>query len=436
MREETAPPDGLRADLRTAKEAGYLLEIAEAVDPNLDMARMILRHDGRPILYRQVTHFPGWQVAAGLASDRRYFARALGISPEEVLPRLASAMEQPGKPPITEQAPCQEVIEDHVDLTRLPILRHFSFDGGPYITAAILVYNDPEFGPNASFHRLLRLDERRLAARVVERRGLDQAWRKSGGDLPIAICIGNSLTTLLAASMSPAAGVNELSIAHALKPTPLTHAKSVPLLIPAECELVLEGRLTHTLVAEGPFVDLTETMDFVRQGPVIEIDGITHRREPIFQALLPGKLEHKLLMGMPKEPGIYAAVNKACRCLNVAVTPGGTSWLHAVVQIDKQAEGDGPAAIEAAFKAHPSLKHAVIVDADIDPYDSAEVEWAIATRFQADRDLIVLSDQAGSSLDPSGRQEPGKKARTAKMGLDATIPWGAKREKFEKVRFE
>jgi UbiD family decarboxylase len=230
-------------------------------------------------------------------------------------------------------------------------------------------------------------------------------------------------------------GVNELAIANALAPLDVVRCKTVPLHVPAECELVLEGRLTHATAPEGPFIDLTETVDFVRSGPVIKIDCVTHRRNPIYQALLPGKLGHKLLMGMPKEPTIYAAVNGVCRCTNVAITPGGASWLHAVVQIEKCGPEDGRAAIEAAFRGHGSLKHVVVVDADVDPYDPAEVEWAIATRFQADRDLVVLADQPGSSLDPSGYHEPGQKARTAKMGLDATIPWGAEPAAFEKVGY-
>jgi anhydromevalonate phosphate decarboxylase len=251
----------------------------------------------------------------------------------------------------------------------------------------------------------------------------------------VAICIGNSLPVLLAASMSPPMGVDELAIANALAPTPVVPCRSVPLHVPAESELVLEGRLTHATAPEGPFVDLTETMDFVRSGPIVEIDCITHRHNPIYQALLPGKLEHKLLMGMPKEPTILAAVSQVCRCTNVAITPGGTSWLHAVVQIEKRGPDEGRAAIQAAFRGHGSLKHVVVVDADINPYDPAEVEWAIATRFQADRDLVVLTDQPGSSLDPSGTHRPGEKSLTAKMGLDATIPWGAERSAFEKMQF-
>jgi len=197
----------------------------------------------------------------------------------------------------------------------------------------------------------------------------------------------------------------------------------VDLEVPAECEVVLEGRITPRLGDEGPFIDLTETWDIIRRQPVVEIDCITHRQSPIYHALLPGGLEHKLLMGLPREPTIFQAVAEVADCRAVSVTPGGMSWLHAVVQIEKRTEEDGRRAIEAAFRGHGSLKHVVVVDVDVDPFDAAAVEWAVATRFQADRDLMIFPDRPSSSLDPSAKMVPGQKARSAKMGLDATIPW-------------
>ena len=260
-------------------------------------------------------------------------------------------------------------------------------------------------------------------ARLVERRGTETAWRNSGpAGLPVAICIGLPPHVLLAASMAPPPGVDEMSIAQALAPTPMVLCAN-GIRVPAEAEVVLEGRITHELVPEGPFVDLTGTYDFTRRQPVIEIDRVTHRRDAVYQALLPGKLEHRLLMGMPREPTIYAEVNKVARCLNVNVTPGGASWLHAVVQIAKRSPDDGAKAIEAAFRGHGSLKHVWVVDEDIDIFDPNDVEWAVATRFQADRGLVVLTEQPSSSLDPSAHHVPGQKSRTAKMGLDATVWW-------------
>ncbi len=412
----------LRDFLSRIESADHLLTITRPVDPHLEMARVIGALDGRPLLF---THVKGsaYRVAAGFCAGRPYFALALGCQPRELLFRLAEALINRQPPPLADIAPCQEVIEPEADLTSLPFLTHWPDDAGPYATAAVAFIEDPDTGPNVSFHRLLRLDERRLAARLVEGRGTHTALGKMQDDLPVAICIGLPPHVLLAAAMSPSPDVDELTIAQALAPTPVVQCRTVPLRVPAAAEFVLEGRITHRTVAEGPFVDLTETYDIVRQQPVIEIDCITHRREAIYQALLPGGLEHKLLMGLPREPTIYAAVNEVCDCRNVHITPGGTSWLHAVVQIQKRHPNDGRRAAEAAFRGHNSLKHVVVVDSDVDLFDTQQVEWAIATRFQAARDLVVFEDQPSSSLDPSAEQAPGRKARTSKMALDATITW-------------
>jgi UbiD family decarboxylase len=141
-------------------------------------------------------------------------------------------------------------------------------------------------------------------------------------------------------------------------------------------------------------------------------------------------------MGMPMEPAIFSSVNEVCDCKDVYITPGGCSWLHAVIKIKKQHTTDGKKAIEAAFKGHRSLKHCVIIDHDIDIYDSNDVEWSIATRFQADKDAVVLPNMRGSSLDPSGDLTEGKKARTCKVGLDATIPDKTTGKGFKKVDYK
>ncbi|MBU0704173.1 MAG: UbiD family decarboxylase [Chloroflexi bacterium] len=419
-----------------ASETGNLIEIKQAVDPHLEMARVMHALDDRPVLFRVLAGFPGWQVVAGVCARQEHFAAALGCTVPDLVHRMAAALANPTPPPVLDSGPCQEIAQERVDLTRLPILRYHPDDGGRYVTSGVAVIKDPDLGRNISFHRLMLLDERRFAARLVEGRGTHTAWTKTGGDLPVAIAIGCPIQVLLAAAMSPPQGVDELSIAHALAPAPLVRCQTVDLQVPAGAELVLEGRITHTLVDEGSFPDLTGTMDVVRHQPVVEIDRVTHRRKPVFHALLPAGLEHQTLMGMPREPTIFAAVNQVCCCTGVHITPGGASWLHAVVQIEKQHEGDGRRAIGAAFQGHHSLKHVVVVDADVDIYNSADVEWAIATRFQADLGLVILTDQPSSSLDPSATQSPGQKARTAKMGLDATVPLGAMRQGYARAQYE
>jgi 2,5-furandicarboxylate decarboxylase 1 len=436
----------LRDFLDWARREGVLMQIEGPVDPQLEMARVIHALEGRPLLFSSPQR-PGWRVATGICACREHFAWALGTDAVGIVPRLMEALSMPLVPPLQTEAPCQQVVNRDPDLDALPILRHLVEDGGPYVTAGVSVVRDPDYGRNVSFHRLMQIGPRRLTARIVEGRGTDTAWRKelaAGRELEIAICLGAPIHVLLAAAMSPAKGVDEMAIAHALVPTPLTRCVTVDLEVPAGCEAVLEGRITGQLADEGPFIDLTETWDVVRQQPVIEIDCITHRQAPIYHALLPGGLEHKLLMGLPREPTIFQAVAEVAHCQAVSITPGGMSWLHAVVQIAKKGADDGRRAIEAAFRGHSSLKHIVVVDEDVDPFDPAAVEWAIATRFQADRDLIIFADQPSSSLDPSAKLVPGQKARSAKMGLDATIPWTdyrghlltqADRDDFRKVRY-
>lgn len=406
------------------KDEGQLVTVEKEVDCHFEMAGVIHALGDQAVLFSRVkgSETP---VLANLCARREYLALALGLPANRLLFVLADALAHPVNPPVVGRAPCQQVVEPEVDLNCLPILTHAERDGGPYVTSGALIVQDPDYGVNMAVHRLMQLDRSRFAARLVEGRGTHTAWTKVQADLPVAICIGSPLQVLMAAAMSPEKGVNELQIAHALVPTPLVRCRTNELFVPAEAEWVLEGRLTHEMTAEGPFIDLTETYDLVRMQPIIEIDCITHRREAYYHALLPGLAEHKLLMGMPREPTIYAAVNQVCRCIGVCLTLGGMSWLHAVVQIDKQRPDDGAKAIVAAFEGHPSLKHVVVVDADVNPFDQREVEWAIATRFQAERNLLIFTDQPSSSLDPSARHIPGKKTRTSKMGLDATIPWTA-----------
>jgi 2,5-furandicarboxylate decarboxylase 1 len=432
-----------RRFLQALESTRGLLTIARQVDPNLEMAALIHALGERPVLFERVTG-SDYPVVAGLCSRRDLVATGLGMAQEHLLSALGQALHHPIAPPMATAAPCQEVVEEEVNLYRLPILTHLGADGGAYVSAGVAVVKDPEFGRNLSFHRLLRLDDRHFAIRLVEGRGTHAAWQKAGGELEIAICIGNAPAVLLAAATSPAPGVDELAVANALDPTPLAKCRTVDLEVPAEAEIVLEGRITRECVGEGPFLDLTETMDLVRLQPMVEIWCVTHRRSAFYQALLPGGLEHKLLMGMPREPTIYDQVSQVCDCLSVLLTPGGGSWLHAVVQIHKRHPDDGARAMEAAFRGHASLKHVLVVDDDVNVYDPAELEWSIATRVQADASVVVWPNQSGSSLDPSALHVPGIKSRTSKVGVDATIPWRkpsgelrteAERHAFRKVRY-
>jgi UbiD family decarboxylase len=423
--------------LEQLDKSGELTRIRKEVSTEYEMAGIIATLGEKPVFFEKVKE-SSIPVVAGLVSSKELIARALGIKKEQLLHKLSSAIEKPVPPDIAEKGECQQVVEKDIDLTRLPIMRYTEKDGGKYIASAVAIVKDPELGRNMCFHRLMLLGKNKFVARIVEERGTDTALKKSGGELDIALCIGNSTAVLIAAATSLPKGVDELGMANALEKTLLVKCKTIDLEVPKDCEIVLEGRITKEKAPEGPFLDLTGIVDKVRQQPVIEIKCVTHREKPIYQTILAGRNEHKFLMGMPKEPTIFNEVNKVCECKDVYITPGGCSWLHAVVQIKKQNPDDGRKAIEAAFKGHGSLKHCVIVDDDINIYDPNDVEWAIATRFQADKNTVILSKQPGSSLDPSGDLTEGKKATTCKMGLDATIPLvttdkGFKKEEYRKV---
>jgi UbiD family decarboxylase len=427
----------LRAFIEQLEKKGQLTKITKPVSTEYELAGVINALGEKPVYFENVkeSSFP---VVAGLVSSKELIARSLGIQKDKLLPKLSDAIAHPMPPQMVEKAACQEIVETNVDLTKLPIMHYTGKDGGKYIASAVTIIKDPQLGRNMCFHRLMLIDKNHFVARIVEDRGTDTALRKAGGELDIAISIGNSTAVLLSAATSLPKGVDELGMANALEKTELVKCKTVDLEVPADSEFVLEGRIINEKTAEGPFLDLTGVVDRVRQQPIVEIKCITHRKKPIYQTILAGKNEHKFLMGMPKEPTIYNEVNKVCQCNDVYITPGGCSWLHAVVQIKKQNADDGKKAIAAAFEGHKSLKHVVVVDEDINIYDSNEVEWAIATRFQADKNVVVLSKQPGSSLDPSGDLSEGKKATTAKAGLDATIPLvttgkGFKKEDYMKV---
>jgi UbiD family decarboxylase len=278
------------------------------------------------------------------------------------------------------------------------------------------------------------LDKARLGIRLVPRH-LYQLWqtaKEEKQDLEVAIAIGLHPAIMLAASSPVPFGVSEFDVANALlgNKLHLTKCESVDAYAPAEAEIILEGAIsTKKEVVEGPLVDITGTYDDQRSQPVIELKGMMHRKDFIYQALLPSGMEHKLLMGLPRETMIWEAASKTVPFVKaVNLSSGGCGWLHAVLSIKKQVDGDAKNALMAAFSAHPSLKHAVVVDTDIDVYNPEQVEWAIATRFQADRDLIVIPKARGSTLDPSADQTTGL---TTKVGIDATKPLKEPEEKFE-----
>ena len=421
----------LRSYLDRLTKEQKLVRIHTEISTEYEIAAVLKKLEPRPVLFEQVKASP-FQAAGNLFCNKEDFASYFGIPTSGIIPMLTQAIENPTSCKEVRQAPCQEVVLERPNLAVLPILRHFAGDGGRYITAGVVLVRHPVYGQNADFHRGMPFSEREMALRVVKGRHFD-LFLNDLKQMEVAICIGCPPNVLAAAATSVALGVNELEIAAALEPLSVVRARTVDIMVPAEAEFILEGTVyLDRRHAEGPFVDLTETQDIIRMEPVFELKTITHRRDAIWQALLPGALEHKLLMGMPREPTIFKKVNEVVKCLDVNVNPGGCSWLHAIVKIEKQADEDGKKAIQAAFDGHSSCKHVFVVDADIDIYNPLEVEWAMATRFQGDADLVVKEKERGSSLDPSA--EPGTHL-TTKLGFDLTKPLETRGKDYDRVPF-
>jgi len=423
---------GFREYINQIDEKGLLRKVDIEVSKKLEISGILKEIEPTPVMFNNVKESE-FRVVGNMFCTKNVIASYFDVSPADLIPMLSKAIIERSEPEIVSNTPCQEIIETSVDLDKLPILFHCEKDGGNYISSAVVITRDPDYGQNMDFHRAMQFSKEKFATRIVRGRHFHKFLEKNG-ELDVAFCIGNSPNILIAGATSVDIGVDELHIANALESIKVAKAKSVDLLIPAEAEFILEGRVyMEEKHAEGPFVDLTETYDVMREEPVFEVKKITRRKDAIWQALLPGALEHKILMGMPREPTIFSKVNETgVKCLDVNINPGGCSWLHAIVQIDKKSEEDGKKAINGAFTGHTSCKHVFIVDRDIDIYNPLSVEWAMATRFQGDVKMIIKDKEPGSSLDPSA--ESGTKM-TTKIGFDLTKPLVVKGKSFDIADF-
>jgi UbiD family decarboxylase len=412
----------LKEFVNVLEEKKLLVHIKKPASVELEIPTVMKMLDGKPLLFEDVNGYD-MPVVANVCSTREHVALGLGVGQSEIIPTLIHAIESPKEPEMAEGM-AESYTKLGADLDKLPILTYYPFDGGPYIASAIVIAEDAELGPNASYHRIMKIDKNTVTMRILQR---DFNLYLERGLKEFAICIGNTIPVQLGASISTTPETNELAIANALRSTPIIDIGGFRI---PEAEIVIHAELVEgEEYDEGPFLDLTETPDIVRKQRVFRIKEIYTRPDSMFHGLLPGGLEHKILMGMPREPTIFKEVSGVCEVSDVLITPGGSSWLHGAVAIVKKNEDDGKKAIEAAFKGHKSMKHVFVVDSDIDIHDPYQIEWALATRFQGDKDLVVRPDEKGSSLDPSSNLET---RETTKVGFDLTIPLDRDKKHFKR----
>lgn len=426
----------MREFLRVLENEFKVVNIDDEVSIHYEVAKIMKDHPRDVLIFNNVKESE-MRIISGICNTREKIARSISVTVPEITFRIMEATETPRTIDVVEKASNNFAFSKNADLNELPVPTYYKKDGGAYITAGVIIAKDPETGVrNASIHRMLVKDKDHLGVRIVPR-NLYTYYKKAeemNEPLEVAVAIGMNPASLLASCTSIPITADELEVANTFQDggMKLVKCDTVDLEVP-ECEILLEGKiLPNERDSEGPFVDLTDTYDVVRQEPIIKLDKMHYKENPFYHAIMPAGNEHKLLQGLPQEPRIYKAVqNTVPTVQNVVLTEGGCCWLHAAVSIKKQTPGDGKNVIMAALAAHPSLKHCVVVDEDVDIFDTNDLEYAIATRVKADEDVLIVPGARGSSLDPRATPD----GTTTKVGVDATKLLD-KPEKFERVSKE
>jgi 2,5-furandicarboxylate decarboxylase 1 len=384
-------------------------------------------------------------VVGNLLSCQANCEAAFGMDFRSLRELVGRAMGTPQPPRLVERAPAQEHVHTSAfDLERLlPALHHTAEDGGRFITAGIVIVRDPQTGTyNASYHRLQLAGRNRTGIKLDHGRHLRLAYDRAkarGEPLPIVVCIGADLalhyTAATMGSQMPE-HADELAVAGGIsgRPLPVVKAVTQDLLVPAETEIVLEGRiLTDGTMHEGPFGEFVGYLSPADEAPVVEVSAVTHRTRPIYHAINGYGRETIMLRKYVLEASLLKVLQPAVPIVtDVEMSAGGLHRFHAVVQVKKaspQHDGFERNAIMAAFGALKDLDLVIVVDDDIDIRDPLDVEYALATRMEASRDLFVVPSARGHEY-----VRIGNNGIRSKLGIDATVPF-AERERFARCAF-
>jgi 2,5-furandicarboxylate decarboxylase 1 len=421
---------GFIADLES-KYPEEMARVTKPISPRYEITALLTQLEKRkhfPVLYCENVEGSDAPVVINLQASRKLMALAMECRPEELAAKFTERQGNPIAPIEVTEAPVHEVstLGDDIDLTKVPLLTHYDVNAAPYITAGIVVAVDPDSGlRNTSYNRLMMARKRELRIFMAVGRHLwtlHNKMERRNEPLPIAVVIGvHPLFSLGAQAFTPSTE-DEYAVIGGMMGEALrvVKGKTVPILVPADAEMVIEGKiLANVRREEGPFGEFTGHAVSKDERQVIEVTGITHRKNYIFQDVHAGYTEHKLMGAVPREAALIKAVRQTVPTVKSVCMPvSGNCRFHAYISIVKRTPGQAKNAICAAFASDMLLKHVVIVDEDIDVYDEEQVLWALSNRFQADHGLVVIPGAQGSELDPSA----GPGGVNAKMGLDATKP--------------
>ncbi len=414
-----------------SKHPEEVARVSNTISPRYEITALLTQLEKAkrfPLLFCEKVEGSEAPVVINAQSSRKLMALALDCKQENLAARFTERQGKPLAPVEVSNAPVHESVKlgDDIDLTQVPLLTHYDVNAAPYITAGIVVAADPETGVrNTSYNRLMMAGQRELRIFMAVGRHLwtlHNKLERRGEALPIAIVVGvHPLFSLGAQAFTPSTD-DEYAVIGGMMNEPLrvVQAKTVPILVPADAEMVIEGKiLPGVRREEGPFGEFTGHAVSKDHRPVIDVTAITHRKNYLFQDVHAGYTEHKLMGAVPREAALIKAVRQTVPTVkNVCMPVSGNCRFHAYISILKRAPGQAKNAICAAFASDMLLKHVIIVDEDIDVFDEEQVLWAVSNRFQADRGLVIIPNAQGSELDPSA----GPGGVNAKMGLDATKP--------------
>src|ERR1700730_11026552 len=413
--------------LAVARNGVSLIDQLAAVSKKIELERAVVfpRPGGNPM-----------SVVSNLFVDRSWVADSIGVPTRDLLARFQQAVRRPLPWTEVKDAAAQEVVHHEVDLLKLlPVPKHNEHDSGPYITAALLIARNPVTGvQNVSIHRCQVSGPDRIGVLLLPRhtRHYFRMAEEAGEALEIALVIGVHPACILASLAIAALDDDEMEIAGALlgQPIEMVKCRTNAVRVPAHAEMVIEARiLPKVWEPEGPFGEFPQYYGPRADREVIHVDAITHRKNPIFHTIVGGGTEHLLLGGIPREATLLDHLQRSFPSVrDVRLTRGGTCRYHLAVKIEKASAGEPKNIIMGAFGGHYDLKQVVVVDLDVDLDDPHQIEWAVATRFQADRDLLVVSGAQGSKLDPSSNN-----GISAKMGIDATKPLATQPMEFKRI---
>ncbi len=426
--------------LERLRAAGQLEDIEDPVDSR--HIATLVDQSAKALMFHRVVGYD-MPVVSGLIRSSERMALGMGVERyADIEHKLTRAIAAPIAPVYVETSATREVthIGDDVDLFNLPVPMSSILDGGPMITAGVTIVRDGE-GLNAGIYRFLLKEKNLTGIDIVtpnNLRAIAQRAYAEGKTLPISISIGTHPFEFMGAGYRAPMGVDEICIAGGLRgaPVPLSMCETIDVPYIADAEIVLEAEILPTgwTWPEGRFGEFTQLMGGLHWNPLVRIKAISHRRDPIYYALhMPWEVTW--LMIPTRWSQLRTALKTAgVQVKDINVTLGGVGSWHVVISIRKQS-GEGKNALMAALSIG-DMKHAVVVDDDIDVFNPIDVEWAIATRVQGDRDVFIIPGARAKPLDPSLPVMPAGVVPTgAKVGIDATIPEGIPRERYERIAY-